>query len=212
VKRRWIVGGLVVAGLVLGAGPAQASRDRLEGGGVGWEWAGGTRVADSVDGPKSSNAYQLDGTNGSYVYLRGYWDVPLAKYQAQFSYRAGGDAAGGDGSQRISVILSNAGVETGEVIYLDPFHCPSAANGNGWAKTDFFRTGSDCTIFTSWNGAGYTGTATTSAWELAVAAAEGKESYYSFLIADWEGTTVVDRVRFGSAVLSAFHADDHPAP
>lgn len=212
MRKGWFVAGLVAGSLVLGTGPAMAGRDRLGGaGGLGWEWAGGTKTAAgvSVDGPKSSNAYVLDGANGAYVYLRGYWDVPLAQYQAQFSYRVDGDVADGDGSPRISVLLSNAGVETGEVIYLDPYWCPSAASAKGWATTEFFRLGSDCTIFASWSGTGYTGTDVTSAWSAVTADAVGREASYSFLIADAAGTTTVDRVRFGGSVLSLFAEDEH---
>ena len=213
-KQKWMVAALVAAGLVATGGPAMASRDRM---GDGWELAGGQAVAMSADGPKSSNAYQLNGATGSYVYLASYWDLPLTEFSAGFSYKLDAEIADGDGSPRISVEVSDGDGATNEYIYLDPYHCPSAANAKGWATTDFFRTGSSCTIHTSYGA--FTGTdgslgadpidpsddvAATSAWSAAVDAAEGDQVWISYLIADWDGTAVVDRVRFGGSVLSLF--------
>ena len=92
MTKRWIAVGLAAASLLVGASPAMASRDRLGPGDMGWQWTGGTATAPgvSLDGPKSSNAYNL--SNG-YVYLRGYWDMPLTAYIAQFAYLADGDVA-----------------------------------------------------------------------------------------------------------------------
>ena len=212
MKRRLIIGGLVAASLVLGAGPALAMRDRPGTTGLGWEWYGGTKTAagDSVDGPKSSNAYDL--TEGGVVYRRGYWDVPLAEYSAAFAYKAGAEIDDGDGSPRISVILADADGETGEVIYLDPYHCPSAPNAKGWATTDFFRSGSSCTIHTSYGVFTGDDLLGTSAWGAAIAAAEGTMASYGFLIADQPDATTVDRVRFGGDVLSLFPADEQLQP
>lgn len=225
-KMPWFSAVAVVAtSLLVGVAPAGATRDKpADGSNIGWEWYGGTPNSDSADGPKKSNSYNLP--LGGVVYRRGYWDVPLTQYQAGFAYHSGGSVEDGDGSPRISVLLANAGGETGDVIYLDPYHCPSAYNAKGWATTDFFRSGSTCTIFTSYGSftgddatAGLDGVAgnsddtlATSAWSEAIAAAPNGATLasYSFLIADSAGSTTVDRVRFGGDVLSFFGANASP--
>lgn len=229
MKKGWLVAALLTVGVLAGVQPAGATRDRPpDGSNIGWEWYGGTPTdaGDSVDGPKKSNAYKLD--EGAVVYRRGYWDVPLGQYQAGFSYKGQEEINDGDGSPRISVILARAdGSITGSVIYLDPYHCPSPYNSAGWATSNFFRTGSGCTIYTSWNQS-YTGkdatygpdnlpgggddTLATSAWAEVIADVPDQETLasYGFLIADWEGSTEVDRVRFGGDVLSAFPTNASP--
>jgi hypothetical protein len=189
-----------------------------------WEYQGGTANNLSSDGPKSSNSYNL--AYGSYVYRRGYWDVPLTTYNAGFNYRAGAVSTP-NGSPRISIMLAMApvppaefGVETGEVVYLDPYHCPSAFGGNGWATTNFFRSGSSCSIPTSFGT--FTGhdavpfvSAATSAWnEMAANTPNGETvASWGFLINDWdEPTTVVDRVIFGGNLLSKFAGDSDSFP
>jgi hypothetical protein len=127
---------------------------------MSWEWQGGTKTATgiSADGPKSSNAYNLP--NGAYIYRRGYWDIPLTSFVGNFSYQnSGSSVSNGDGSPYIAVMLENSGGETGNVIFLDPYWCPSAYDAKGWAASNFFRSGDGCTIFGNWDGTnGYTGT------------------------------------------------------
>lgn len=218
----------VLATLLVGVQPAGAKRDLpFDGSGFGWEWDGGTatNAGDSADGPKKSNAYLFEA--GGSVYRRGYWDVPLTTYRAGFSYQSEGDVENGDGSPRISVFLATPLGETGSMIWLDPYHCPSAYNSSGWAATDFFRSGSSCTIHTSYgaftgmvasdpDGTPGTGdeTAATSAWNEAVAHAPYGETLASwgFLVADQLGTTKVDRVRFGGDVISFFPDDTQEQP
>lgn len=211
---------VLAAGAAFGVVPASAKRDVPEQQTVTWEWSGGTKTAAGVsaDGPKSSNAYTLE--PGAFVYARGYWDVPLTSYQAGFSYKnaTSGEIEDGDGSPRISIMLSSSNggspVETGEVIYLDPYWCPSPYNSSGWATTNFFRTGRSCTIHTSYGV--FTGddatltTAATSAWGKAIAAADGDLASWGFLISDQPGKVAVDRVRFGDTVISSFVADAFP--
>jgi hypothetical protein len=193
-----------------------------------WEWAGGTTQTGSIDGPKSSNSYNL--ANGAYVYRSGYWDVPLTTYKAGFSYKTGGGVTNGssDGSPRISIYLAmpNGDWTTNQaLIYLDPAYCPSAYNSAEWATTNFFRSGSSCTIFGSWQSTGFTGrdatdpdtipnsgdeTAATSAWNEIIAHVPNGQTLASwgFLIADQAPTTVIDRVIFGGNLLSRFGAGD----
>jgi hypothetical protein len=183
---------------------------------LGWEWYGGTKTAagTSADGPKKSNAYTIsadldkDTQDGGTVYLRGYWDVPQDQYFAGFSYK--GAAAGG--SPRVSVILTD-----GSVLYLDPAHCPTAANAAGWYTTDFFRTGASCTIHTTWgvfpgtdavyNTDGTIADPATSAWANAFESAPSQVVSYGFVIVDFGGPFTLDRVRFGGSVLSEFPKD-----
>jgi hypothetical protein len=163
-----------------------------------WEWSGGTTNIASSDGPKSSNSYNL--AEGAFVYRSGYWDVPLTTYQAGFTYKSGGGVGGNDGSPRISISLAlpvaagdQYGVETDNWVYLDPDYCPSAFNAAGWATSNFFRSGSSCTIFASWSTVGYTGhdavpfvSAATSAWnEMAANTPNGETlASWGFLIND----------------------------
>jgi hypothetical protein len=223
--RRTTIGIISIGMLVAGATGAAAKRDTPPPPApMSWEWQGGTKTVapDSADGPKSSNAYNL--ASGAYIYRRGYWDIPLTSYVGNFSYKnTGSSVSNGDGSPYIAVILENNAGETGQVIYLDPYWCPSSYDAKGWASSSFYRTGPSCTIFTSYSSTGFTGTnaspgpdtivgtiddvPATSAWGRAIAAVPSGENKasYSFLIATTAGeTTKVDRVRFGDTVLSLF--------
>jgi hypothetical protein len=230
VKR--LIVGLIATGVVMGgATVASAKRDPAPPpppppGTLSWEWDGGAKTAAgvSVDGPKSSNAYRFETTG--YVYRRGYWDVPLTTYVAGFSYKPSSAISDGDGSPRVSVMLATPDkVESGAVIFLDPYNCPSAFDAKGWATSNFFRSGSSCSINTSYgfftgknatdpDGVPASGdeTAATSAWNEAVAHAPNGETLasWSFLVADQADNVTVDRVRFGDTVVSYFDKNTFP--
>lgn len=219
--------GLVSVALIMSGGVAMAKGKPGPPPPTNWEWQGGTPTAQGDSADKFSNAYTLVGSNGAYVYLRGYWDVPLSQYNANFSYQnTNWSVSNGDGSPYIVLILSDSSnTPTGDYVYLDPYWCPSSYNNKGWASSNFFRTGSSCSIFTSWSINPYTGTNTvfnpdgtvaavaTSAWNALITNTPNGASKvsYSFLIATTPGEeTKVDKVTFGNYTRTNFPTSANP--
>jgi hypothetical protein len=167
-----------------------------------------TLVGTSVDNARKSNALTL--TEGDYVGFDRYYDMPAQQASFKFSFLDVDGVLAGSGP-RISVYTldpnSDPNLESSyRLLYLDPAHCATTANGRGWATADFTLAGPTCSIYDS-EGNVYTGNAATntdpqtSAWSEAV----GDDTlYWSFLILDQNNPTLVDRLTVGSTVFTDF--------
>jgi hypothetical protein len=120
------------------------------------------------------------------------------------------ETAGGD--PRISVIFTN-----GDVAYLNAQFCaqPLAASSNTWSRADFTgsttATSAPCSFGDS-NGATYSSTATTSAWQAYVTAHPTQVVAQTIFVLDYPDATgryAVDRISLGTGWM--YHAYNNHA-
>ena len=200
MKKFVVAASAVVASLAVIGSAAAASLPsnqvlRYEGGGTHvWNKNGG-------DSPQDANARALrlhvgDPNAGEYVSAYSNRSLHIAKdaeamTNLSFEFKASSHV--GAGAPRISVEFQND-----EAAFLSAAYCNHSI-GDDWARADFTRFVTDCSILVS--GVQYAADGTRSAWQVYTDAHPDQIVKRAYLVADENGNYRIDRLSLGAGVM-----------